>query len=397
LERQILNAAFNSREAYEELELYLSKEDFNGPAQMMWEYIQSYYEEDVQAGTCDADIIKNKIERDVPKNSELFLGVLRSFEDGISIPNIIKEVLAFKKHQVGVQLSSALLSGNERQVEGLLDKYLQLQEGEIHVENEQGEIFTSKKVEDLVSSVQGDNLIPLFPKSLNQAVDGGVPRGTNIAIYARPEVGKSLISINMACGFCRRGYRVLYVGNEDPASAMLLRFITRMSGMNKYEVVANPESAQQQAEEKGYDNLVFASLAPGTIQEIEALIRVYEPDVLIVDQVRNLNVKADGLVVQLEKSSREVRTLGKRYNLVTVQVTQAGDSATNKLVLTMSDVDNSKTGFPAQFDLMIGGGCNGQFEAENKRMLSLTKNKINGNHAYFPVLVDPILTKVISI
>ena len=120
------------------------------------------------------------------------------------------------------------------------------------------------------------------------------------------------------------------------------------------------------------------------------------PDVLVIDQIRNVQVKEDNFVRHLEKVSAMIRQIGQRHEVLVISVTQAGDSATNKAALEMGDVDNSNTGMPGQADVMLGiGGTEADVRA-NRRVLSLPKNKRSGNHDFFTVEVDPVLNKIRS-
>jgi len=92
-----------------------------------------------------------------------------------------------------------------------------------------------------------------------------------------------------------------------------------------------------------------------------------------------------------------MRALIKRYNLVGVSIHQAGDSATNKLVLERGDVYMSNTSLPGDADVLIGIGANPAFKEEGRRMISLAKNKVSGVHDYWPVVFDEHLSKVVSI
>ena len=80
--------------------------------------------------------------------------------------------------------------------------------------------------------------------------------------------------------------------------------------------------------------------------------------------------------------------MGKRYNCVIVSITQAGDSADQKQVLGMGDIDWSNTGIQAAADLLIGIGTTDELERQGKRWITLCKNKVGGRHASFPVKVD---------
>jgi hypothetical protein len=81
---------------------------------------------------------------------------------------------------------------------------------------------------------------------------------------------------------------------------------------------------------------------------------------------------------------------------VCVSVTQAGDSASDKSVLDLGDVDYSNTGIPGQADVMIGIGANKNQRDAGEIVISLPKNKVSGRHEYFACYTDPSLSKIIS-
>ena len=200
----------------------------------------------------------------------------------------------------------------------------------------------------------------------------------------------------MVAGFLKQELGVLYVGNEDPASDILLRLICRLSKMPKHAVMENPDEAERRAYARGYDNLVIASLAPGNFFEIRKLVETHKPGVVVLDQLRNLEVNSESRVQALEKAATEARNLAKKYSLLVVSVTQAGESAEGKAILGRDDIDFSKTGIPAQVDLMIGIGADSTMEAHGIRTISLPKNKLSGRHDHFVCTVNPIIGQVIG-
>src|SRR5690606_32128932 len=107
-----------------------------------------------------------------------------------------------------------------------------------------------------------------------------------------------------------------------------------------------------------------------TIHEIRSYVEKISPDLVVVDQIRNLAVKPESMTVNLEQGVIAMRNLAKEFNFVSVVVTQAGDSAHNKLILDYTDVEWSNTGVAAQMDLMIGVGQNEDFKSQGKVMLS---------------------------
>jgi hypothetical protein len=93
----------------------------------------------------------------------------------------------------------------------------------------------------------------------------------------------------------------------------------------------------------------------------------------------------------------KIRSIAKQYGLVSIIVHQASDSAYGKLGIEKNDMYYSNVGVQGQMDIMIGIGMDDTYEQQNKRMLCLTKNKISSDHSHIPVIIDPHLSKVLSI
>jgi archaellum biogenesis ATPase FlaH len=394
MEKKILSCLFNSRGGYDKTTDILNESDFSDQGIILFELAKEFYEADTNASQIDTDIILSRIERKYPKHLDTFKHIINTLPE-VSDINLIEELKAHKQHVVGMKLSSALLSSNHEEIRDLIERYTNLDTTQ---DTNKTEVYINTSFSDIIQSVQSDNLLRVYPLSFNEHLDGGVPLQTHIVVYAEPEVGKSLFNINAAAGFCKDGHKVLYVGNEDPKDQMLMRFATRMSGMNKYEIIKNPQEAQSRANDNGYGNLIFGSTETGTVGEIERLIEVYRPRVVIVDQIRHLNFpNITGEVEQITRAGKAMRALGKKYNTVQISVTQAANSASGKLILDMGDVYMSNTSLPGDADILLGIGANEQYKQQGRRMLSPCKNKINGNHESLAVAVDPTISKVISI
>lgn len=397
MERKILGALVSSREAYESLEGLVSDFDFGDLGKIIYSQISEYYESDPDSQFVDRDILLSSLQRKYERHADRLANVVSGLEE-VSVPNVVKEFLELKKHNVGTELSQLLMTnGSQQKIQSLIEQYQRFSAGELPNDDEKSEVCNDVSPALLVNSLSGDGLIRLYPKSLNDRVEGGVPPGTHIVFFGTPEAGKSMVSINLASGFCKDNRRVMYWGNEDPKDNMLVRFISRMSGMPKVDVLKNPNTAYDKACEKGYRNLFFVSSPAGTIRDIREKLDEIKPDVLIIDQIRQLHVPGvDGEVEQLTRVSKAARSIAKEYGIVVVSVTQGADSASNKLVLDQGDVYMSNTSVPGDADLLIGIGVTKQAEQHGMRMLSICKNKISGNHDAFEVFVNPQLSKVTS-
>jgi hypothetical protein len=312
----------------------------------------------------------------------------------VSVVNVIALVRDSKKQLLADELGAALLGKeNPNKIKNLLAAYTEFEEST--EEEEEAEVYHNMSVDDVVNlTVNPDNLIKVAPRSLNEVLEGGVLPQTNIIIYKRPEAGGSALAISIVRGMVLQGLPGIYFENEDPTVTTVQRIQSCLTGMSKHEMYKKREEAQGLLDKSHFDLVRVIPLTPGTPWEIERYVKKYQPKWIVINQIRHLEMKADTKVNQLEDAANLGRKLAKKYNLVSIGVTQAGDSAEQKLVLGMSDIDNSKTGIPGAVDLMIGLGVNAAYEAQGMRMISLPKNKISGKHVHFPVKILPEISRI---
>jgi KaiC/GvpD/RAD55 family RecA-like ATPase len=383
IEQRILKACLQSRKHYEEIQAYLNDNDLQDYAKHIFNEITSYYDTDKDASTIEVDFIKERVARIFPKKAEAFGIYIDALPEDVSGLNVLKELNDLRREQLGDEIASALLQ--KKDATSLMETYLT--ETDL-VTPIKGDIYEAPSLASLVESVKPDNLIPIYPTKLNDAIGGGVPRQSQICIFARPDVGKTTCAINIVGGILMNGYRVLYVGNEDPSEIVILRVLTRLTEVSRHEIMGNPDKYDSIARTRGYNNFIFAGLSPGTIPEIRSLVESIKPDVLVIDQVKNLHVsKKDSSVENLEEAVEHTRNIAKEFNIVSIVVTQAGESARNKLILSLEDVYNSKTGIPGQMDLMIGIGQDSVHKDSSRVVLSMPKNKLSAP-------ISPITCKI---
>lgn len=399
-EVRLLASCVKSRTAFDRVADHLGDVDLTEQGKQIIEHVTKYYDRDPKAASVDPELLLSSICRELPnpKHHERFKGIIGTLvEAEVSPENIVADFIAAKREKVGNELATKLAAGRPpEEVAPLLDSYNELLKTE-DLEQTKATILSGASVAELVAARNREGgTIRLFPRTLSERLDNALLRGHHVIVFARPEVGKTTFLVNAIYGFLKQDLRVLYVGNEDPVEDVVMRVVSRLSDMTRHEVMDDPEKADKLARENGYDNLVLASLTPGTPREIEALVVEHKPDVILVDQLRNLLMGEDNFTRQLEKAAQAVRAIGKRHNCLVVSVTQAGDSASGKSILDMGDVDSSNTGIPAQADVLIGMGMSAEDERMGRRVLSLCKNKPGGNHEAFPVRVDLSRAKVLS-
>ena len=395
----MIAAAVASRSAWEQITKIKQEGDFSPQGETLLRFIGDYYKADVGAGFVSKELLLSRIERSLanPKHVALFRGLIDSLPE-TSPPNVLTEYIGLRRQAVGNKLIAAISSGaSEDSIKQYLEEYQSIGPEVFESGSAQDLVLPDTPLEQVLAPMRTANLIKLLPKSLNDRVDGGVLRGHHIGIFARPETGKTLHAINLAAGFLRQRLRVVFVENEDPKEAIIYRMVSRMTGASKKEVLTDPNRYHKEAMAAGYGNFLLAPLAPGTFYDIEKLVKDWRADVVIIDQLPNLYMKDVGNNTErLGALARGARTLAKRMDVLAVSMMQAGDSASDRLVLNMGDCDGSNTGIPAQLDLMIGIGHNDEFRKQGAQMLTLCKNKISGNHDSFTVFTEPATCRVKS-
>ena len=397
MESKILSSIIQDRESFNKLLKLNVKDSFSDPAKFIYEIVCDFYEKDSSASCVDLDLVEKRIERELPKQIDLYRNILKTLTETTSSANLLEEIIALKKDAIARQLSSTLLSPKKNGALELMEEYKFIEEYVLSEESDDDEsLLVSAKVSDIVESLKNKNRINLWPKALQQAT-GGAMRGNNVLVFGRPEVGKSLFIINMVGGLLHDGYKVLFIENEDPAKSTMSRLVCRLAEKPIVDVIENPDEVEEVVKKRGYDNLILKSLSRGTFKDIQSLIDQHGVDVVIINQLRNIWVGKESRVEQMEIAATSARNLAKKNNILVIGVTQAGDSGTNKLRLEMGDIDFSNTGMPAQMDLIIGVGSNDEYDSKSWRMVSLPKNKLSGEHVYFPVMVDTKTNKITSI
>lgn len=402
-EKKLLAAAIADRKVWALVAKHLGDGEFSEPGRRIFDTINAYYTRDPEAASCDLETLTNLVLQSAtnPKHKETFKAIMDGLASvKVSGINVVSEIIGAKRESVAARLSTALAAGEDYSVtQPLLSEYDQLSVAtSLDEEAKESELLVAPGPDVIFGTSDGaQRTFKMAPKALNDRLRGGMLPGHHVVVFARPEMGKTAFLVNLTAGFLRQDLRVLYLCNEEPVEDLAMRMVNRLAMMPYEQVLADPKTAYDRAMKKGYGNLYMKRLSPGTVREIEQLVVEVKPDVLIVDQLRHIKTKEENKTQQLEQAANGVRTIVGRHKCLGISVTQAGDSASGKAVLDMGDVDSSNTGIPGTADLMIGIGASKDDEAGNRRVLSLCKNKRSGNHEFFPVRIQPDVSKYISL
>lgn len=405
-EKKVLAAIMTSRDAYERMDDFLEESDFTAQGKIILKAVTGYYGNDGMAKVVDRELLLEQIDNTLgnAKKLDTFKEVLANLPYDIGAQNVANSVLEQKRDAAADRLANALgeRSGADTdRVTQLLEEYRH-----IHEVADLASVASFSSYDISVSQLFGEALkdsrkIKILPKALNELIGGGAYPGHCVILFGRVEMGKSMFALNAAVGFVAQKLKVLYIENEDTLVDTQRRFIQRLIRRPREWCKANPQEAQRLAAEKGVD-LFTLTEDPESAKDVEAAIKYYEPDVVIINQMRNM-VGGEGQVEKLDGLAHRLRRIGKKYRKLMFLVTAAregdtdrGGNVREKILLERADVYSSRTGIPAAADLLLGWGGSQIMQNNCQGALSVVKNKLvdEGGHGSFYCTVEPSIGKI---
>ena len=394
MEQRIITLALKNRDAFNKLQQHNIKDTLSTQGALVWDEIKDYYARDGSIFTTDPSLVLNSLLRKYPKHTDLFKHVIQEVADKIphtSVDNILHDIKEQTLESIKLDLISALNSTKSKDIPALMDKYREWSNG-MDLERVGG--FDPVTYDGLVEFTRNSNGILLLPKELNTNLKNRLTRKNHVVVFALPDVGKTTYTINSCFGFVMQGLKVLYIANEEPAERVYLKFLTRLSGkdLDTVEAILQSEGTVSDilpAKRLQKLDLFFIDDTFGeTEYKLQEIIDDIKPDILVVDQIRNIEMRAKSAVEQKEAVAKMMRRLAKKNDLLSISVTQAADSARGKVKLNQGDVDGSNIGIPGTADLMIGITSPNDENDGNNRWLSFPKNKISGFKDIMKVMFD---------
>lgn len=394
LEQKILAAAAASRQAYDDIAHAVPADTLTEVGKVILRNIGAYYSRDEQAFSVDTDLLAVMLSKALPspKHCDELVSALRALPEHVSARNVAGICHDIKARETALRASRAMMAGSP-DAEALAREFLAV------LDAASGPETTQMGFDDIFSDDHQPK-IAVYPKQLNTVLRGGMRPGSTAIVFGRPGAGKTLVTINLVCGMAYAGHKILYIGNEEPAKLLTLRFLSRLGS----EALQNLDSADEEvsreavrralhdANQRGMKNVHIVhgvTALPAVRKWIERL----KPDVLVLDQVRHISALGENLTASMEAVARAMRSFAAQYGLIVFGVTQASADAQGKAVLSLTDLDSSKTGLQGAVDLMVGVGHS---EDRSTRYLSVCRNKVSGVIEAFPVAVDEQHTSVLN-
>lgn len=168
----------------------------------------------------------------------------------------------------------------------------------------------------------------------------GFQRGKFYIIAARPSIGKSAFSLQIAYDQAVQGKRVLFLSLEMTIEDMVERLFCHACGVNNTEVLRGGFSKHDQTFEDFYNKLeslqlVLSDCIGKETEEIEAIIAkmTLKPDVIVVDHLNAIKSSGFNTKLDIDAYVDYLRTMTKKNNLVTIlccQINRIGQDDKDK-------------------------------------------------------------------
>ena len=275
---------------------------------------------------------------------------------------------------IGMAMSEDQAPHGIDQIEHLVRKYRQQAEG--------------------MEDIESDVCLTDFETLLNEDKEGGydwpcasinanlgrVKRGQLGHIFARPNVGKSSMAINLGVKTVVELVKaeedgiILFLNNEEDIGRMRLRALSCMTQKTYTQISDDYNKCVKTWTDYGGDRIKFIGNMVH-IAEIEKHIRNFKPVLTFIDQGPKVRIYDKDLseVQRLQTLYNQYRELAKIYNTALITLGQADSAAENKEVLTLNNLDSSKVGIPGELDWALGIGSNTKHPG--RRFFNVAKNK----------------------
>jgi len=213
----------------------------------------------------------------------------------------------------------------------------------------------------------------------------GISGGHLVIVGARPNTGKTSFHASLLGGpkgFASQGAKCIVLCNEEAYERVGARYLSAATSMSMEEVKGNYALAASRYEPVR-ENIKLYDSTGKDMAWVEAIIKAYQPDIVILDMGDKFSSKtSDKSDVYLKEAAIHARNIAKQHDCAVIWMSQLSAVAEGKVYVDQSMMEGSKTGKAAEADLMILISKNPQVEGadeqDTQRHLNIAKNKLKG-------------------
>lgn len=219
-------------------------------------------------------------------------------------------------------------------------------------------------------------------EDLNRSV-GPLHEGDLVVVGKRPEVGGTTFLVSEMTHMLTQlpsGRDAIIFNNEERGDKIGARVIQAMLGETMFDIGADVGAAQARYRSSlGTKSFDVCHDTGMSTNDIERKLRAGDYGVVginVLDKLRGFS-KMEG-VERLRRMAQWAREIADRHNCVVICIHQADASAEGVKWLNQSQLYGSKTGVQGEADVLIMIGATHEPGDENRRYISICKNKLPG-------------------
>ena len=313
------------------------------------------------------------------------------------VESAVKSMYRIKKAdelaRICLDISNNPSSKDFKQVEKFLSNV-----DEEHIE-EDNEAVT-KDVDKIVEALQEQGEFKFNLPSLQSATNG-IGRGNFMVIIARPETGKTAFWVSLVAstgGFAWQQKKVSIFANEEPAIRTQMRLLNACTGLQRGSILNGSRDIAKEKWGEISPYIENFDCVGKTMDDLDEYCTNTDVDILVIDQLDKINVagKYNATHEKLREVYTQARELAKRHSILVIGMSQASAEAQGRSRVTFSVMENSKTGKASEADIILGLGKEDEqenFMDDCIRFVTLSKNKLTGDHKEFEVILRPTISR----
>ena len=294
---------------------------------------------------------KNQLKNEIllirdPKKSELYAMIYKRIIEPTLVRDYdyVKTNLAkFVQRGIFYQINEMVLKSSSNDPEKTLSEIERLTEAASSVSFDSVKTENLSNIEQLLeeSAIEAGNLIKTYLPTIDDAMCGGVPRGTLIVGLSGTNVGKSIWLVNWAYHLVKDGKKVFYVNLEGYKKQAQLRLISRAIRAPYNDVRWNRINHHQKEQmvkfqnECGknfeyFHNSSFDFMVEDLIPVLRKVKQDFNPDVVMVDygQILKSKRKFEGIRHEQAYIHRALASIAGELDVLVATVAQ-GNRDTN--------------------------------------------------------------------
>ena len=331
--------------------------------------------------------VENPMHKESETYKDLFASMAAVKLDNAELLSDIMQEVA-KKHymtQLAVLLEQYLADSKTLDIDDVEAIVSKFKDTIVSVDEVEHEVC-NLSLSELLEQTEGDGLLWRSSNFLDSRL-GLIKNRTLGHVFARPDVGKTAFAVFHAPYFAWQLKEagkgpVLYCNNEEAIEKVKLRAYCSSLGMTSEQLKTDMMSAQGLWDNKHGYHLKFVG-GVNHIDKLEALIKHFEPGMVIIDQGPKVYLPTrETEVKKLQLLYNRYREMAKQYDTRIMCLGQADALSEGKQKLTKNNLDNSKVGIPGECDWMLGIGMSLDEGLEEMRCINICKNKLTGLAGY---------------